>query len=157
MSAYDDLLKQIDRVREQVIELQCDGDFLGVYPKKEEFKFIPGEMVQCRDSDSYEWRIGKYISGKEGEFKHLVIAIASETFPVGWRQCRVPKDIPGIFIRHVGNERPVTNGDATVLVYFLDGECNTSEASSFAWLQNGESDGIVGYMILPDWVGREDE
>jgi len=110
--------------------------------QQQEVAFFPGEIAQF--SSTGFTSLGNYLCKKFLEFKD---GLYREASGVGWSNCRRPKNEPGVFVRHVGNECPVSDPMAAVIVLGHNGMDFMGRASSFTW-----DNKIIGYVIIPDWA-----
>lgn len=116
--------------------------------RAKEVEFIPEEAVEVRDLDPQEWRPGKFVSkDEEGLFVVKCFMSHKGYAANSWIECRRPEDREGIFIRHAGNECPVSDESAMLIVY-SGGISRTLRAEEVEWRC-----GIVtGYVIIPKWA-----
>lgn len=146
---YESYVRQLDAIRlkkEETCRLMQEA----LVREKKEDAFVPGEAVEVRDLDAHEWRPGKFASkDEEGLFVVKCFMSHKGHAEISWIQCRRPEDREGVFIRHVGNECPVSDKDAKVILLLESGDVRSSRAGCFNWKPNGK---IIGYIIVPKWA-----
>mgnify|MGYP003394257194 FL=1 len=144
MSKYDSLELIISHTERQL--KVCHAE-LAKLKEGEKTRFIPGEFVQCRDFEDENWMLGNYIwlSANE-DYPHRVNLAG--TGDASHKHCRLPKDVPGILIRHDGGDVcPVSNGGERVLVISKDdNSLRIIKAACFNWKYASH------YVILPEHV-----
>lgn len=148
MSKYDSLELIISSTERQLEAYLAE---LARLKEEEKAKFITAEFVQARDDQSENWILGGYIDPLVNhEYRHRV-AVAG-LGGTAFKFCRLPKDVPGILIRHDGSDVcPVSDGKAKVLVIenqdkFSTKAIGVSLAENIFWMR------IKFYIILPEYV-----
>lgn len=116
--------------------------------KAKEVEFIPGEWVQVQDHPERTWHLRTFESYIKGRAFPYEVYEGTE-----WKQCRLPENVPGIFIRYLGNECPVSDGGAKIIVLLENRDLVGGTAEFFNW-NSGFSGGgrIIGYVIIPKWA-----
>lgn len=143
MSKYDDLELIINSTERQLDAYRAE---LAKLKEEAEAKFITGEFVQARDHLSENWTLGVYIEQLVNrDYPHRVTVAGLGG--ISFKLCRLPKDVPGILIRHDGSGRcPVDGENISITVFPFHGRPSIERASYVNWPL------IRYYVILPEHV-----
>lgn len=114
--------------------------------KAKELEFIPGEWVEVYG------HLATYVGPSDD--KTLPHAVCWTGGRDGWGRCSLPEGVPGIFTRHVGDECPVSDKGAEVIILTENGRIHSGSAIGFDWRKKEKvSPGdIISYVIIPKWA-----
>ena len=145
MSKFDDLELIISHTERQ---LEAYREEFAKLKEEEKAKFIPGEVVQYRDYDSGSYKLGVFIGMQGRTFITRSIGSDSGDRGASWNQCRLPKDVPGILIRHDGSDVCPVSDKAkwAVIMDDTDKSVRITRVTDFRWKRASY------YVILPDHV-----
>jgi hypothetical protein len=168
MSDYEDLMLQL---KDQDLLIESMGEQMSAYLRKREVtqsmallakareedkskeaEFIPGELVLVRDIDNFPWRLAWFKErgihgGAYVEFPGSYFLGASH-----YNYFKRPQDVPDVFIRHAGNERPVSDLNARVVVLAAGYGAYIETASEIEWNNSTRVNKIIGYVIISNWA-----
>ena len=153
---YESHVRQLDALRlEREATIQQMGEALAREKKEKEAEFIRGELVLISDTKilpeikNHRQKIAAFDEAQDDNSFWARPLDAPR--PIHANYCQRPKDEPSIFIRHAGNECPVSDRKARIAVLLESGNFGRGRASDFDW--GGQGSGrIIGYVIIPKWA-----
>lgn len=133
------LQTELEAARQKVKELESRIE-------KEQQEFLSTEIMQVRDYEGGVWNLSSFDS-KDNSGTHPFYCGDTP-----YKYCRRPVDVPGVLVRWMGGECPVSDGNKRVLAFLRGGGCCIDVANIHQWNHKGVYGDIIAYMIIPDWL-----